>query len=559
MNNYIYSYDIFDTCLVRACGGVEYVWDILAHQILGNATRISQIHDFILIRRSAEGKAREKLINHKKEDVTLNDIYMYCDFSPLTSITKQVIMEAEMDVEERMLTPVFHVLQEIKKLHKEGKSIAFISDMYLPEFFIKKILLATGFFQEGDHLYISGTIGKTKSTGHLFDYVKKDLNAEYRYWIHKGDNYNSDYIIPHKRGIKVYHLRHNMSYYERKAIRYDNSPSSSQIYMISSLSRAIRLSYVNDSPHRFAADFIAPLMTTFVHYIFEDAISRGLQHLYFIARDACILYNIAKKLSYKYPSISIHYLYASRHSLYEPDNNCLPYLRQEGLTRPHSAIVDMVGSRRCQQCINNLMIQNGYPQVFAYYFEVTPYRMMSQDAYTAMYFQERMEGNPCYHHVSHPLFEQYFGMTDQLRTIGYSNEGDVIVPVYESDLLDTNYKHHIFTINKEICCSFAKVYSDLYITKPTYCNNIFFAVFAQFCHAPNRDYLMALTNFFSTSSETQQEPLLEKRSLVSILFNKHHYLRWKQGNLIYNSGILYRFILALLQWYHQNKKYANYL
>ena len=559
MNKNIYSYDIFDTCLVRACGTPEYVWDILAYQILGKTSEIACIRDFILIRRSAEGKARQELINQNKEDVTLKDIYSYCDFSSLTNISNQEIMETEMNVEEKMLIPVYSMLQEINQLHQEGKCVTFISDMYLPQAFIEKILIATGFYQKGDYLYISGEIGKSKSTGHLYDYVQKELNIAFHHWIHQGDNPLSDQIIPKKKGIKTKLIHHSMSYYEKKAIAYDRALSSSDIYKLSALSRAFRLNTTEEPAHRFAADFIAPLMTTFVHNILEDAKCRGLQHLYFIARDACILYHIAQELIHQYPGITIHYLYASRQSLYEPDENCLPYLHQEGLTRPNSAIVDMVGSRRCQQCINELLLQNGYTQVFAYYYEVTPYRIMSTDPYLAMYYQEQLAGCPHYHHASHPLFEQYFGITDQLRTIGYQKVGDKVAPVYESDLMDVDYKHQIFTINKEICCSFARYYAMSYIIDPVRCNNILFAVFAHFCHVPRLDFLMALKDFFSTSSETEQEPLLIKLSLVSILFNKQHYLRWKQGNLIYNSGILYRPIIAILQWYHNHKKHANHL
>ena len=553
MNNYIYSYDIFDTCLIRACGEPSHVWDILAHRILGSSADIAQISDFVLIRRSAEGKAREELISNEKEDVTIEDIYTYCDFSSLTDISKHDIMEEEMAVEEKMLIPVYSVLLEINQLHQEGKRVTFISDMYLPQSFIQHILITTGFFHEEDHLYISSDVGKSKSTGHLYDFVQRELCADFKHWIHQGDNRHSDYIVPRKKGIKAKLINHPLSYYERKAIEYDIALSFSDVRKLSAVSRAIRLSTKDEPVYRFAADFIAPLMTTFVHYIFEDAKRRGLQHLYFIARDACILYHIAQQLIHLYPDITIHYLYASRQSLYKPDENCLPYLHQEGLTRPHSAIVDMVGSRRCQQCINGLFQQNGFPLVFAYYFEVTPYRIMYTDPYLAMYYQEQLAGSPHYHHASHPLFEQYFGITDQYRTIGYQKDGDKVAPIYEPDLMDADYKHHVFTVNKEICCSFAHYYTTSFITNPIRCNNIFFAVFAHFCHVPRRDYLQALSGFFSSSSATTKEALLERQSILSILFNKRKFFRWKQGVLIYNSGLLYHFFLFLLKWNHQRK------
>ena len=553
MNGTIYSYDIFDTCLIRACGTPDCVADILAHRVLGGDTDKTYISDFTLIRKKGEGLARKLYINQDKEDVTLEEIYQQCDFSHLTKMPNSDIMRMEMELEAEMLIPVHHIKQEIDELHKAGNHIIFISDMYLPYDFIKNLLVKNGLFNEGDRLYISCNKKKTKGTGHLFDVVQQDLQIDFHHWHHKGDNRHSDYNVPNKKGIKAKMVYHGLSYYEQLMLKNTDTLSSTDIQKLSSISRATRLSINDIPPHRFAADFIAPQMTTFVHHIFEDAIHRGLQHLYFIARDACILFQIAQHFTQRYPDISIHYLYASRQSLYEPDENCIKYMEQEGLTRPHSAIVDMIGSRRCQQCLNNLLHQHGYDDVFAYYYEVTAYRIQSSDNYDAMYFHEKMAGSPYYHHVSHPLFEQYFGITDQLRTTGYRKEGDKIRPVYEEDLVNMDYKKQVFGINSAVCNSFAKYYVETYISKPVRCNNIAHAVFADFCHVPRKEYLAALNNFFSTSSETTQESLLVKRNILDIAFNKKYYLRWKQGNMIYNSGILYRLVLACLRWYHRKK------
>jgi predicted HAD superfamily hydrolase len=553
MDNYIYSYDIFDTCLIRACGTPIDLWDVLAHDVLGDSADPDRISDFVLIRRKAEGQARKELINDTNEDITIEDIYSYCDFSSLTSISNEDIIKKEIQAENRMLVPVLKIKEEIDDLHRNGNHITFISDMYLPTSFVHNKLMSTGLYTEGDHLYISGEIGKSKSTGHLFDYVRDDLNARFSHWIHQGDNRHSDYEVPKKKGIKAKLISHPLSYYEHKALEYDLDLSSYYIQKIAAICRATRLSMQDTPGYRFAADFIAPLMTTYVHHIFEDASQRGLQHLYFVARDAGILYHIAQQFVHLYPTISIHYLYASRQSLYQPDENCIDYFRQEGLTRPNCAIVDMIGSRKCQQCMNVLLYQHGYESVFAYYYEVTAYRKQSSDIYNAMYYHEKMAGSPHYHHVSHPLYEQYFGMTDQLRTIGYRKEAGKVLPVYEEDLMNMEYKQQVFSINKDVCATFTKHYINAHISSPLPCNHILHATFAHFCHVPKREYLAALDNFFSTSSETTQEPLLVKRNILSILFNKRQYLRWKQGNLIYNSGLLYPIIFTFLQWYHTKK------
>lgn len=553
MNNYIYSYDIFDTCLVRTCGNPISLWDVLAHDVLGISADPERISDFVLIRRKAEGQARKELINDTKEDITIEDIYSYCDFSSLTLMSNEDIIKKEIEAENCMLVPVLKIKEEIADLHRNGNHVTFISDMYLPASFVLNKLISTGLYTDGDHLYISGEIGKSKSTGHLFDYVRDDLNATFSNWTHQGDNCHSDYAVPKTKGIHTKLTKHPLSYYEHKTLEYDLSFPSSDIQKIATICRATRLSMQDTPGYRFAADFIAPLMTTYVHHILEDASQRGLLHLYFVARDAGILYHIAQQFVHLFPTISIHYLYASRQSLYQPDENCIDYFRQEGLIRSNSAVVDMIGSRKCQQCINNLLHQHGYEPVFAYYYEVTAYRIQSSDNYDAMYYHEKMAGSPYYHHISHPLYEQFFGMTDQLRTIGYRKEAGKVLPVYENDLMNMEYKQQLFRINKDVCATFAKHYINARISSPLPSNHTLHATFAHFCHVPRREYLAALDNFFSTSSETTQEPLLVKRNILSILFNKRQYLRWKQGNLIYNSGILYHIVLAFLQWYHSKK------
>ena len=579
----VYSFDIFDTSLIRACGSPNCIASIVANNILLNATP-SSINDFILKRKEGEGRARDKFITSQKEDITIDDIYSQCDFSSLTDIDNDSIKKMEMTVEANMLIPILNIKEEINQLHAQGHSIIFISDMYLPTSFLREILINTGFFREGDYLFVSGDIGKAKSTGNLFDYVKKTLNINVQHWHHKGDSKHSDYDVPRSRGIDATLICHKESFYEYESIIHGIHYSSTDVAKSVAIGRSIRLSIPDTPRHRFAADFVAPIMTTYVHHILKDASQRGIRHLYFMARDAYILFCIAQELHSLYPAISLHYLYGSRQSLYLPglteltdkslkeimpdyhgstdslqpfyeeqSKLCIDYLCQEGVNRPHSAIVDMVGGRKCQISINNILRRNGYEPVFAYYFEVTPYRVMAPDAYISLYYQERMAGSPYYHHASHPLFEQYFGITDQQRTKYYQKDNDKITPVFENDLVNSDYKKEVFAINKEVCCTYARLYSQVFITNPELCNNTFYKAFAHFCHVPRREYLMALDHFFSTSSETTQESLLVKRSLFSILFNKMQYLRWKNGNIIYNSGILYRPIISLLEWYYERK------
>ena len=67
----VYSFDVFDTCLVRTCGFAHNVFDLLAIEVLGHDKPESWLAEFALIRTKGEEEARRK----KAEEITLEDIY----------------------------------------------------------------------------------------------------------------------------------------------------------------------------------------------------------------------------------------------------------------------------------------------------------------------------------------------------------------------------------------------------------------------------------------------------------------------------------------------------
>ena len=135
----VYSFDIFDTCLIRACGSPNCIASIVANNILLNATP-SSINDFILKRKEGEGRARDKFITSQKEDITIDDIYSQCDFSSLTDIDNDSIKKMEMTVEANMLIPILNIKEEINQLHAQGHSIIFISLISMPFSSLYKVL-----------------------------------------------------------------------------------------------------------------------------------------------------------------------------------------------------------------------------------------------------------------------------------------------------------------------------------------------------------------------------------------------------------------------------------
>ena len=310
-----YSFDVFDTCFVRACGSPLNVFDLLAYKILGDDSEESHRMDFALIRINGERKAR---LASQKEEVCLDEIYNYCSFAGLTSIPNEQILQAEIETEMEQLVPVYSIQKKVKELHQNGHSVYYISDMYLPQDVLSNLLKKHGFWKENDKLYVSSEYGITKHSGNLYRYIAMQNQIPFKKWHHYGDNKQGDYKAPKRLGIKANLIKHKYSFYERFVLSNGYYPGFFVNQHLAGISKAIRLSFPNTPKYLFAVDLIAPLYVPFVYNILQDAQSKGIKKLFFLARDGYILYQIAKELNCKFPSLKVNYLYVSRSSLYLP-------------------------------------------------------------------------------------------------------------------------------------------------------------------------------------------------------------------------------------------------
>ena len=235
----IYSFDLFDTCFIRACGAPRNVFDLLAYRVLGANSDESARADFALERVKGERKARAL---SQVEEITLEAIYVCCDFMALTAQSKTEIARLEMQVEREQLVPVYAIREKIKTLHREG-----------------------------DKLYVSSACGKTKHTGNLYKHIAAENGLRFKDWYHWGDNRHSDYRIPRRMGIKASLIHHVYSVYERFLVRQDYFPGFFVNQHLAGLSRAVRLAFPDEPRYAFAADLIAPLYVAFVYHVLREA------------------------------------------------------------------------------------------------------------------------------------------------------------------------------------------------------------------------------------------------------------------------------------------------
>lgn len=297
------SFDIFDTLLLRPYLEPTDLFEQL--EITYN------IPNFKKLRIEAERKARKK--NFKYEEITYDDIYKNLNF-PWSDSMKQ----KELDLESKVLTLNQQTFELYKFATKLNKKIIITSDMYLPKYFISKILSKNGIdniFQ----IYISSDIKKTKFTGSLFDYIINNLSIKNspNLLLHLGDNKISDYLIPKSKGINaLLYTKASTSFintnHRAKAFFYNNKI---QHLTKSVLLGCLSINFINNNRSLtnywklIGYSYAAPLALSYLFFIINTAKKHDFENILFAARDGFILSRIYPKLGY---NLNSTYLYAPR-------------------------------------------------------------------------------------------------------------------------------------------------------------------------------------------------------------------------------------------------------
>ena len=191
-----------------------------------------------------------------------------------------------------------------------------ISDMYLPEPVVKKLLLICDPFLASIKLYLSSTYGFMKLNRSLYNYVKQVENVEFDQWIHFGDNKTVDFENARKLGIQASLYDYvKLEAYENCLL--NNLYKDPYIQLSIGLSKNLRLNTCGNSQLEiFGVSYAGPVLYAYVYWLLTEANQLNISRLYFVARDGYILKIIADIIINQLSlPISTKYIYASRKSL----------------------------------------------------------------------------------------------------------------------------------------------------------------------------------------------------------------------------------------------------
>ncbi len=208
MNIDIVSTDIFDTVLLRnnSCGSRLFLE--IARQAaskLKAAGYALNAEDIFRTRNEAQALAyRAVEIERPEGDARLEHILrLQSRLLGLPPSAIELLQEVEFDCEVRALKPNRPLLGWLASFKKQGKRIIGISDTYLPQTMLMRLLGAVAAGHPIEKLYTSSDWGVTKKSSRLFEKVIAAERAATQRVLHCGDNPHSDFTMARNAGLQA--------------------------------------------------------------------------------------------------------------------------------------------------------------------------------------------------------------------------------------------------------------------------------------------------------------------------------------------------------------------
>lgn len=537
-----YSFDIFDTCLVRKCGTPDNMFDVLSLLAFKEPVSESVRQEFVVARKRAECQ-----IWSNNPFGKLHDIYENLNFEHPALHSRTELERIDIELENTILVPVIKMKDRIDSLRSLGHHIIFISDMYLPESVIRPKMEEYGFMKDNDSMYISCEVGKRKQDGSLYQFIQEKEGLKFCCWRHIGDNTHSDYLIPKQLGIKAETVDLGYNPYPQSWKNNDKSLGLKYPSIIAGLNRSLSLSNPKTTNKDFVLDIIAPLYCSWVYHILEDASCRGIKRLFFCSRDAYQIHKIAQNMQPLFPKIGIEYIFISRTALYNEDNDAakIAYFKKVGLASitDDVAIVDTTTTGKTLVYLNRYLTTKGFSEVFGYYCILySQYEHENWEKIDCKLFEAYIKQNNNFDRwlKSFFVFELFFGLSNEYRTIDYRFVNGIPEPVF-SEALDSEdgfVKDEVNwpQIEEDLLAQYTDSLNQMQLGQ--YMNKIFdnvaITTIANFFQYPDKYYLKPLSQYYFGIGNKRFLPIIKKMINPLELRIKNRPYYWRRASIIYS-------------------------
>lgn len=286
------SFDLFDTLVKRNVAEPSDIFSIM-EMTVGKGFRKKRME--------AEKKARAEL---GKTEITMDDIYRY-----FPKFQRKSLIELEIKTEFDSIVANSPVAEVYSRCVEAKKIVFIVSDMYLSEETVKELLSKSG-FNGYKALYLSSSQQKVKSNGSLFRYLLEREGICAKELVHIGDSQKGDYGEPRKLGISAVKIPR---YFKNIEFRGDYKNNTIELNYLNCFINNT-FPYTEDSYYQFGWSQFGKLLYGYTHWIYEEAVKRGIKKLFFFSRDGYIMKQ-AYEICVDDEEIETKYLEVSRRSL----------------------------------------------------------------------------------------------------------------------------------------------------------------------------------------------------------------------------------------------------
>lgn len=305
------SFDIFDTVLTRRLSCPADVFSILDERLRKEKIRVPPFGLFRILRMRCERWSRRFDLNR---EVLLPDIYRLIGrFLFWSEKQCKRAAELECEIEASVLCATPFGRKAIEEARSQGRKIAFISDMYLEQNFLRTVLTRENLSHEGELIAVSGEWKCSKADQTIWPAVLKKCEISAEDLFHQGDNLSSDVASPQRHGIAAKRLgTAEVSRWEQW--QKTRSPLSVEKWGgISAISRMARTACddTDDYWTQLGTGLLGPLLIGFTSWVLAQAKKDGVQTLWFLSRDGWLFY-LAAQIINRDPALRLHYVGVNR-------------------------------------------------------------------------------------------------------------------------------------------------------------------------------------------------------------------------------------------------------
>ena len=307
--------DCFDTLLHRTCSPDEVLnrfFSLLAlkinvsEKLIRDAWKAGRKHlREMMVKGIKEEPSQHELISEIFQIITASKLQFTRPLEEFEVDFSNTMLEAE----DQVVIVDNALVDWLVESKEAGKTIICVSDFYMSGEWLNRLLVMRQLPSLFDGVFVSSDVGLRKSTGRLFEFVRKERGCDsFAEMLMIGDNESSDQLIPANLGMQVF--------------PYTNKVAKKKLALL--LSKFQEIYKRNQAEETPFANYVFSLYL-FCEKLYESLAERGIHEVWFFSREGMPLKSLfAEYLALREDrSMECHYVYVSRQATFLPSLNGL--------------------------------------------------------------------------------------------------------------------------------------------------------------------------------------------------------------------------------------------